>query len=46
MKSIDNVNNESEWKLFLNVMLKSHVHILFAPEEFEMFKELFEMKTE
>lgn len=46
MKSIANVSNESEWKLFLNVMFKSHVHILFSLEEFEMFKELFEMKTE
>jgi hypothetical protein len=46
MKSIGNVTNDSEWKLFLNVMSKSHVHILFSLEEFDMLKELFEMKIE
>jgi len=45
LKSISNANNESEWKLFVNVMLKSHIHILFSLEEFDMLKELFEMKT-
>jgi hypothetical protein len=46
MRSISNANNESEWKLFVNVMSKSNVHILFSLEEFDMLKELFEMKTE
>ena len=45
MKSISNAIDDSEWKLFLNVMLKSNVHILFSFEEFDMLKELFEMKT-
>lgn len=45
MKSIANANNESEWKLFVNVMLKSNIHLLFSLEEFDMLKELFEMKT-
>ncbi|CAF0939133.1 unnamed protein product [Rotaria sordida] len=45
MKSISNSTNDSEWKLFLNVMLKSNVHILFSLEEFNMLKELLDMKT-
>ncbi|CAF3784015.1 unnamed protein product [Rotaria socialis] len=45
MKSISSSNNDNEWKLFLNVMLKSNVHILFSLEEFDMLKELCEMKT-
>jgi hypothetical protein len=45
MKSISNATSDSEWKLFLNVMLKSNVHILFSVEEFDMLKDLLEMKT-
>ena len=44
MKSMSNAISETEWKLFLNVMLKSNVHILFSLEEFDMLKELVEMK--
>lgn len=45
LKSIINSTNETEWKLFVNVMLKGSIHILFSLEEFDMFKELFDMKT-
>ncbi|CAF1526972.1 unnamed protein product [Adineta ricciae] len=45
MKSMSNAISETEWKLFLNVMLKSNVHILFSLEEFDMLKELVEMKN-
>ena len=46
MKSISNAANDSEWKLFLNVMSKSSVHILFPLEEFDMLKELLDMKRD
>jgi len=45
MKSISIATGDSEWKLFLNVMLKSNLHILFSLEEFDMLKDLLEMKN-
>ena len=44
MKSILNAVSDSELKLFVNVMLKSNVHVLFSLEEFDMLKDLLEMK--
>lgn len=46
MKSIEGVEQELEWKLFLNVLYKSGVHLLLPLEEFEMLQELIEMKQE